>query len=87
MRVQYLKHGYKEGGKNVMTLPDSLNHVMKMRHTKEQGTDDDCPEVRIITCNSNNFMNVLPLISHMLPSNTGTIQARNVNSSLNGATT
>ena len=49
MVVSYLKHGDQEGGHDVVPLPDPLDHVMEVRHAEEQGTDDDRPEVRIIT--------------------------------------
>ena len=32
-----------------MTLPDSLDHVVKMSNSEEERADDDGPEMRIIT--------------------------------------
>ena len=72
------------------TFPDPLYHVVEMSHSKEEWTDDDGPELRVVTC-KHIILNI-SLSSHhpvdlISPSRTGTMQARNVNSSLKGATT
>ena len=42
--------GLKENRKTFhITFPDPLHHVMEMSHTKEEWTDDDGPEMRIVT--------------------------------------
>ena len=49
--VGELEHGDQEGGENVLALPDPLHHVMEVSHSKEQGTDYDSPELRVIAWN------------------------------------
>ena len=44
----FLFHFY-ENNKIIYLKPNSFNHVMEMRHTKEQRTDDYCPKMRIVT--------------------------------------
>jgi len=47
--VGELEHGHQEGGENVLTFPDPLDHVMKVSHPKEERANDDGPELRVVT--------------------------------------
>ena len=49
MTSRYLKHRNQERCHHVVSLPDSLDHVVKVSNSEEERAYDDGPEMRIIT--------------------------------------
>ena len=47
--VGELEHGDEEGGHDVVTLPDPLDHVVEVSHAEEQRANDDCPKLGIVS--------------------------------------